>query len=334
MLSPIRELENKPTSPPRESKPSLTIYAHKIATQTSEIRSLLTSSLAHISEDHDTLRQTLQDTRSLISSHDVSSKQFEGVVGKLDGIVTKQQDTLSLLAQTLNNMETDHSLIQEELGAITVKLNVQNARLEKALNGMDEMAESIKNIDSKICEFQNESTSIPKPEFQHQHISLDTVPTLLVQTGQAPVLSDTEVTHSSDISIVADTPAPANKPIKKPPKISLDKIKQVDKRKKSLSSTQRALRRSKRHRSISLGLAIEATPDEREKTHVGKGKDTYSNVDYMKVKAEEVSEGPRDLPKPKTNSSQKAADGSKEQPKKRILAGPATQEAWELDSET
>ncbi|KAF3911252.1 hypothetical protein AA313_de0200563 [Arthrobotrys entomopaga] len=360
MLSPRPEqAENKPTSPPRELNPSLTIYAHKISSQISDVRSLLSSSLSHIAEDRETLHKTIEDTRSLISSHETHNKRFEDIAENLNGIVSKQQTHLSFLSQTLTNLEATQSNLQDDISTLSTKITEQNDILQSLTTEIKTATDKISNFQTQlptqqfhdISQFANPNVNIsdgghirsflPELQMGKGYASLDTIPPLPVATGEAPVLGDTTDTESDDEVMVSDTPAPANKPIKiqaidtdantsnnivdgkGEQDINREKPKSgavKKKKRKSASSdygesqSQRVLRRSRRQRSLSLSLGaiVEDTPD------------AYDVVEIV----EDTPVG--------------AAAASKERPvtpvqqvaKKRILAGPATQEAWEHDSST
>lgn len=87
MLSPFRASQAAYQSQvSKESKPSLTIYAHQISLQTSEIRSLLSSSITNIAEDRGELRMAIKETRDILKGHDAANTNLNKVVKKLEGM--------------------------------------------------------------------------------------------------------------------------------------------------------------------------------------------------------------------------------------------------------
>ncbi|KAJ6260726.1 hypothetical protein Dda_4955 [Drechslerella dactyloides] len=343
MLSSLNAPESDREPVVNESKPSLTVYAHKIATQTTEVRSLLSSSLAHIAEDRNQLRKVLQDTKSLINGHEDVNKEFGNVVTRLDSLVAKQQATISQLTQTITSVEAAHIALEDNMSALSIRLSSQNRLIQTFAEEQKESAAALSMIHEKLDNVISEMTKprlVSKLQFNHPDASLETVPTLPAPTGQPPVLSDSENTESS-VSVIVETPAPANKPAKKPGTAkkegSSDGSKPARKKvlKKASLNKAKPIPKPARHRSISLGPAIEPTPDEiLNNPYINeRDLDGQASADAKKSGAE-ASEG---IPASKCPAVSKEVTEQvtlKKQTKKRILAGPATQEAWEMDTTT
>ncbi|KAK6524054.1 hypothetical protein TWF694_005719 [Orbilia ellipsospora] len=357
MLSPHPEQpENKPTSPSRESAPSLTIYAHKISSQISDVRSLLSSSTSHIAEDREKLHKTIEDTKCLIVSHEAHNKRFEDSVENMNRIVTEQQNYLSFLSQTLINLETAQSLLQDNISTLSTRIAEQNYLLQSLTSNVKTATDKISHFQTQLDTQQFHDTShtvhpdpnisngrptrsfLPGLQIERGYASLDTIPPLPVATGEVPVLEDTTESESDNGVMVSDTPAPANKPIKiqdigkdadtrnkncngkGEQNIPTKKSKSTNTKKKRKwadsdhGGSQRVLRRSRRRKrslSLSLGAFIEGTPNAYDVTDVVKDTPVGAVVGGG-------AKGP--------------VTPVQQVERKRILAGPATQEAWENDS--
>ncbi|KAF3938380.1 hypothetical protein ABW19_dt0208187 [Dactylella cylindrospora] len=332
MLSPIKPSENQPSPPQKESKPSLTIYAHQIAVQTSEVRSLLSNSLSHIAEDRNELHQVLRDTKDMAIKHSTANQHFEEQLRQLDEIVTKQQSTLSFLARTLTNMESNNMGLQDNIRSLADKLDNQNTLIQRLVEGQRETTGSVSSLQQML-----ETKIIPRgylemPEPMEDqkatskpHASLDTIPTLPALTGQPPVLSDTE----SSLSIVIDTPAPANKPTKRPLTPKKPQVTKPAQSAKPQVGTQKKLRSFKRQRSLSPLLVVEATPDEFGMPNLNTYPQTETpsagNQHQLRQQKSPIIPSAREIDMSQVKRVRKITT------RRRILAGPATQEAWEQD---
>ncbi|KAF3902099.1 hypothetical protein ABW21_db0202467 [Orbilia brochopaga] len=230
------------------------------------------------------------------------------------------------MQEMLPNLQKSHEANEAMMAKITKNMEAQNAVLAAlAKDPKDGPWKEPTEALSDLREFRKYNKQL-----QEQHGSLETVPTLPAPTGEPPVLSDSEDTERS-ISVVAETPAPANKPTKQPKKAKKKKPSKQGQAAPKVAENK-GTRLPKRHRSISLGPAIEPTPDEVLGKPGNNQRDLDSQASADDKKAE--SGGAADVKGQEVPTLEQEAAGHaspKKLAKKRILAGPATQEAWELD---
>ncbi|EPS45778.1 hypothetical protein H072_236 [Dactylellina haptotyla CBS 200.50] len=368
MLSSLKEAESLPAPPPPEFKPSLTVYAHKIATQITEVRSLLTSSLAHIAEDRGALHKTIEDTRSLINGHELNNTKFGNITAAIGGTVNELKPAISSLEQSLASGDTNRTLLHDEIAALTNKMDTQDTLLRELVGDLKDMAEAQKDtllVLGSILKQQQRLQNPPQPiaqpsETQNLPVAEDPLPPPAA-ADQEPVLSDIETENSIDV--VNDTPTTAKKPGKAIGKPNQTQSEPSQSQKPPAPVNKgRVLRSAKRQRSISLGLVVEATPSQTsvqpstrnpprnqqlepsvsESMIVEFSPDDMSvqsaqntqvgSIDEDEIKSEENSERGFTFFSPVNEPAIREPVTPEPRSKKRILAGPATQEAWERDS--
>ncbi|EWC48075.1 hypothetical protein DRE_02654 [Drechslerella stenobrocha 248] len=345
MPSPALVVQRDAGPNANDSRPTLTIYAHQIANQASQTGSLLSSSLEKIAIEYDKLHKILQDTKSRIDGHDKVNNDFGGVLSKIDTLVTKQQATVLSLSETVEAIEEAHSTVEQTMCNLSTKIDIQSSMLERLVEHQRDYAESLAafqlKLDAALEKNPRRSRLVSKLDFNQEQadVSLETVPTLPALTGQLPILLDTQSTESS-LGMVAETPAPVKKPTRKLEALketqSSNRVRVVRKTNinKAARQNTEGLRRSKRHRGPGLTLAAEPTPDE---VFYGQSKDNsdtdsqaLDNPKRQRTVGDSNYAKEQEVPSAADNSVD--APASKQQDNKRVLAGPATQEAWETDT--
>ncbi|KAK6359949.1 hypothetical protein TWF696_001073 [Orbilia brochopaga] len=325
MLSTLHGAENDP-EPIEGSKPSLTVYAHKIATQTNEVRSLLSSTLDQMTGKWDELRTIFQETETAFAGQKAANHEINDLIARMDSAVEKQQAMISELMQMVTSMEERQAWLTENMATLSLNMKHQTTMLE-ALS---------KDREAKPWKAPEEALAGLHKFLEHseKQLSLETVPTLPAPTGQPPILSDSDDTERS-VSVVAETPAPANKPTKKPKTAKKGKPSEQGQAAPNAAGNKAPLRKAKRHRSISLGPAIEPTPDEvlNKPSNNERDLDSQASADGKKQGVKDSAEN-KDQEHSTVGKEAPEETNSKKQTKKRILAGPATQEAWEMDTTT
>ncbi|KAK6517444.1 hypothetical protein TWF281_004101 [Arthrobotrys megalospora] len=324
----------------KESKPSLTIMAHKLSKQVADYTKRATVSMKGIQESREELSTINQDLKSLIDSQVSSGKQLAVVVNRIENTLTKQEDHASKI---LESIEAVHKS-QEEVQAGVDKMNKwvreyvglhdllgQNTMRDQK-NTAKGIAELNEKLDRVLLEFESERSPVRKQRLRKSKSRKKSTPPDDA-VPKSPLLSTTETTNDSEDGD-EDTPAPAKKKSKKSKKQQTQKTgpSQATRSKggtNPLPSTQQApmTRRSKRQRSISLGTVIEPGPKAAD-GNVYIVEETPEQIEANLFTDQQSERVPETLP------SQRAPEPKtpKRPPKKRVLAGPATQEAWEMDS--
>ncbi|RVD81339.1 uncharacterized protein DFL_009205 [Arthrobotrys flagrans] len=340
--------ENIPDSNdfPKESKPSLTILGHKLSEQVRDHIRGLSASMAGILESRNALSDIIKDVRGLVNSQHDNGKELVNVTERIQKAVTTHIAHSALILTTLEelkvlniNMETRLELYHAKVDAA---VNLSNQALQDRRDMKQTTIEMNNKLDQVLEEFEKMKTTSKPRRTKSRKLAkpMGTIPSK-PDDEEETVLSTAETTNDSNHTD-EDTPQPPKKKPRKTQKKQVQKTgpSQATRSKsssgtKSLPSAQRVpiTRRSKRQRSISLGATVESKPGLLETAN--KPSCIVEETPGQGEPDALVEQQSGRIPETVVNSSKpEPKTAPQKQAKKRMLAGPATQEAWEMDGTT
>ncbi|KAF3168101.1 hypothetical protein TWF225_011853 [Orbilia oligospora] len=337
-------LDNNDT--PKESKPSLTVLGHKLSEQISDHNKGLTTSMKGILESRNAISDIIKDVKSLVNTQHESWKQLLEVTEKIQKAVTTNTAHSELILTGLAELKNLHEDMSIRNAFYTAKANASIKFSEELVQDQRDTTESTiemnKKLDRVLEEFEIMKTKNKsyKPGRSRKLKKKPRATLLEPDGGEQSVLSTTEITIDTD-----DTGEYSLEPAKKKARKTTQRKKiqrtgpsQATRSRsgaKSLPGTQQkpTTRRSRRQRSISLGATIDSdprfnTPNQPasfvvEETPEQSEPDAFQEQQSERI-PETVASSSKPEPEPKTPPQKPM--------RKRMLAGPATQEAWEMDS--
>ncbi|KAF3229000.1 hypothetical protein TWF191_002109 [Orbilia oligospora] len=320
-------LDNNDT--PKESKPSLTVLGHKLSEQISDHNKGLTTSMKGILESRNAISDIIKDVKYLVNT-------------QLTTNTTHSELILTGLAE-LKNLHEDMSLRNAfYLAKANASIEFSEELIQDRRDTTESTIEMSKKLDRVLEEFENMKTTNKSYKLgRSRKLKKNSRATLPESDGgEQSVLATTETTNDTD-----DTGGYSPEPAKKKARKTTQKKKtqrtgpsQATRSRsgtKSLPITHQkpTTRRSRRQRSISLGATIDSdpglnTPNKQasfvvEETPEQSEPDAFQEQQSERI-PETIASSSKPEPEPKTPPQKPM--------RKRMLAGPATQEAWEMDS--
>ncbi|KAF3319628.1 hypothetical protein TWF173_000241 [Orbilia oligospora] len=335
-------LDNNDT--PKESKPSLTVLGHKLSEQISDHNKGLTTSMQGILESRHAISDIIKDVRYLVNTQHESGKQLLEVTEKIQKAVTTNTAHSELILTGLAELKDLHANMGIRNTFYLAKANALVKFNEELIQDRRDTTESTiemsKKLDRVLKEFENMKTTNKayKPGRSRKLKKKPRATLPEPDGGEQSVLSTTEATNDTD-DTGEYSPEPAKKKAKKatqkkkPQRTGPSQATRSRSGTKSLPSTQQnpTTRRSRRQRSISLGATIDSdprvnTPDKLASFVVEETPEQSEPDAFQEQQSERIPEtiASSSKPDPKTPPQKPM--------RKRMLAGPATQEAWEMDS--
>ncbi|KAK6351882.1 hypothetical protein TWF718_005027 [Orbilia javanica] len=340
---------------PRESKPSLTILGHKLSEQVKDYHRGLSASMAGISESRAALVKLTDDIKALIDSQYESGREIGGVVENVQKAATTHLAHSALILAVINEVKVKNIELTAMMETCNDKIEASLRLSEQALQDRRDLTKAIvemnKTLDRTLKELERTKDKGKKARRANQRKGKTGA--LEKEMGRMDISSDgeenvvdgspTESTDGDNGTTDEDTPNPPRKEVKRPQKKQFRKTgpSQTTRPKSvttTIPSTQEVHipKRSKRQRSISLGAPVDESPSYVvEETPEENEPDAFSDVNRHSQRVPETVVGSNNKPGFEVEAGRpKTPPQKKDRNRKRMLAGPATQEAWEMDSTT
>ncbi|KAK6510143.1 hypothetical protein TWF481_004857 [Arthrobotrys musiformis] len=327
------------------SKPSLGVMAEKIGRQIAEVHTVLCKTALELVGARDELGYVLPDLKDFVNTRDETGKAIVDIISRLQKSVAAD---ISVGAEILLEVQyTTVGLVkaETELSAMNAKIAVLESIIRQEQQNRRVYDQQLGDLNGKLdrllLEFEKKKKSpSPVPKLRKPRSKKPVNAVQLESDGDELDLSSTESLNDSG-GLEEGTSAPAKKknkvvvPKKKKKKTAKKTGPSQATRSKSCTkplpgTQQESVAERPKERSISLGAAAESTP--RPGT-TDKASFVVEETPQQAAPYAFEEEQSGRIPETVASSSKSGPKvPSQKRPKRRMLAGPATQEAWEMDT--